>query len=88
MTEDTQTHDELADDVVLRPSPFHEGKTAVAFKSGVDVCWNCHTPVVHVSLFTDVPMGTTFVRLCNGIECAKAVMEERRMSTDGRSVQG
>lgn len=82
----TESRDDLADNMRLRPSPYHDASAVTAIKAGVDVCWNCHAPVVHVSQFTDVPMGETYVRICNSTECAKAVIEERRMSLDGATI--
>jgi hypothetical protein len=79
--------DALADSMHLQPSPFLGGlQAAVAVKGGINVCWNCHKPVVSEGSFVDVPMGETFVRLCHADACAEAVIEEKSMSMDGATI--
>lgn len=77
---------ELADTMHLQPSPFLACQAAVAVKGDVNVCWNCHRPVVVPGSFVDVPMGSTAIRVCIREECAEAIIEERRMSTDGATI--
>lgn len=76
----------LADSMLLRSSLTADGQSAVAQKGGIDVCWCCHDPVIVAGQYTDVRMGTAFVRICTKKECANSVIEEVRMSTDSKRI--
>jgi len=76
----------LADNMRLRESPFFSSSAAVAQIGDHDVCWCCHDPVIIHGSFVDVPMGDTYVRICKKKKCGEALVEEVRMSTDGKTI--
>lgn len=67
--------EELGDSVALRSSPAASGAlVAVAQKGGVDVCWVCFRPAL--AHFIDIPMKSTWVRICTAQRCADQCARE------------